>query len=335
MSNSNRSPMTRNYKSMFDISSLLQKSIRRRDANMAYYAANELIPKYRTYLWKRLLTVSAEDCFDMVTGQILKLCKTDKNQSNPTITKNVAVAVSILLNARKNRDADFFACNLLNSRDTADITKYVASPIFDITCSTKNGHCITDLAEVFRKAIDAGDDEMAGYAANELRVYYRQFTWRTIYDKAKTLGSAMLTQEVHDLWMADKETQEKSTIFYAKAVLLMLKVVKHGDVIFNDNFRYNDNINLSIYDNLRLQIPDYVYDVHTARGKSMGKTRQQFVAEEQAALTPLQIGDYDYVGWDHFFWLCENGFYREDYTPHPSKQRVAEIESGIFQNTLF
>jgi len=119
---------TRNQYNMFEISSLIQKSIRRRHAEFAYFAANELIPHYRNYLWKRLLTVSAEDCFDMLTGKIMDLHEKDCNREDAANRKYIACAVSVLLNARKNRDADFFACNLLNSRDRKDIDKYVEDP---------------------------------------------------------------------------------------------------------------------------------------------------------------------------------------------------------------
>lgn len=33
-----------------------------------------------------------------------------------------------------------------------------------------------------------------------------------------------------------------------------------------------------------LQIPDYVYDVHTRRGKSAGKTKKMFMRDEEAGL---------------------------------------------------
>ena len=63
---------TRNGNNMFVISSLIQKALRRRD-RLAYYAANELLPHYRNYMWKRILTVSAEDCYDMITHRIMEL----------------------------------------------------------------------------------------------------------------------------------------------------------------------------------------------------------------------------------------------------------------------
>ena len=114
---------TKNGHDMFEMRSLLQKAIRRCDYVNAGYAANELMGRYRNYLWKSLLTISAEDCWGCVTHEIIALKKADDavnaNYSgydvNPLF---VAKAVTLLVKARKNRDADYFACCLLNSNDT-------------------------------------------------------------------------------------------------------------------------------------------------------------------------------------------------------------------------
>lgn len=318
---------------MFEVSSLVQKAIRRQDAQMAYYAANELIPNYRNYLWKRLLTVSAEDCFDMVTGEIVKLHNSDNNFKDD---KNIAKAVSILLNCRKNRDADFFACNLLNSRDEASLEGYISEPIKDDTCATKNGHCMFDLAIVFKEAIDRLDDKMAGYAANELRVYYRKFTWKTIIMKAMEMRISEVETEIRYLREADESTKETSTIFLSKAIVILLKVSKHKSIdLFNSNFRFNDTIDLSQYNEKMFVLPQYIYDCHTWVGKARHKTKKDFVKAEQEALKPLCEGEYDHSSWEHYFWLEENGFYRKEYTPYPDKQRMKELQSGAVQLNLF
>lgn len=49
---------TKNGHNMFEVSSLIQKAIRRSNKDYACYAANELAPRFRKYLWKRLLCVS-------------------------------------------------------------------------------------------------------------------------------------------------------------------------------------------------------------------------------------------------------------------------------------
>lgn len=122
---------TKNGHNMYDVSSLLQKSIRRGHHVYAGYACNELMGRYRNYLWKRLLTISAEDCWGIVTAELIGLKKADEAvnagvsgyNANPLF---IAKAVTLLLKARKNRDADYFACNLLNSNNTMGNEEYLA-----------------------------------------------------------------------------------------------------------------------------------------------------------------------------------------------------------------
>ena len=111
-------PRTKNGYSMFEMSSMIQKAIRRCDIPHAAYAAAELYPSYRTLLWNRLLTVSAEDCYGIMTREIMALAQADErlNGKKPADKANMvflAKAVILLCMARKNRDADYVACNYL------------------------------------------------------------------------------------------------------------------------------------------------------------------------------------------------------------------------------
>lgn len=63
-------PRTKNGYNMHEMSSMIQKTIRRCDIP---HAAAELYPRYRTLLWNRLMTVSAEDCYGIMTQEIMAL----------------------------------------------------------------------------------------------------------------------------------------------------------------------------------------------------------------------------------------------------------------------
>ncbi len=57
-----------------EVSSAMQKAIRRGDTRLAGYWALELWASgYGNYFWKRLLTVSAEDCWEILTQEVKAL----------------------------------------------------------------------------------------------------------------------------------------------------------------------------------------------------------------------------------------------------------------------
>ena len=132
--------LTQNGHNMFEMISLLQKAIRRGHDAYAGYAACQLMVRYRKQLWNRLLIISAEDCWDCVTHEIVALRKADEMNPQPLF---VARAVTILLRARKNRDADWFACNLLNCRETLDLAEcernFDRIPAYVYDCHTWQG----------------------------------------------------------------------------------------------------------------------------------------------------------------------------------------------------
>lgn len=167
----------------YEMSSLLQKSIRRGDFEKAGFAAYQLIGKFRKYLWKRLLVISAEDCYGIITKEIIGLKLAD-DETGRDGTIFAAKAITLLCAARKNRDACYFACNFM-----------------------------TD---------------------------------------AKTLDPAEIEEP------------------------------------------------MPIEDCVMEKIPDYVFDVHTLKGKWRGKTIEDMIRDEQDALYPKQIGFFDDEPWDAY-----------------------------------
>lgn len=93
-----------------EVASALQKAIRRGDARRAGYWAIELFESnFREYLWRRLLTISAEDCWGVITHEIEALYRAWQQIDR---TKKgggrifAAKATLLLAMARKCRDAD-------------------------------------------------------------------------------------------------------------------------------------------------------------------------------------------------------------------------------------
>ena len=178
---------TLHHHSMYDMASMLQKSIRRADIQKAGYAAYELFGSYHTYMWKRLIVSSAEDCYGIITKEIiaLKLADDQVNAGKKGYDKDplfAAKAIVLLCAARKNRDACYVACN-----------------------------------------------------------------------------------------------------FMSAAKLLEESEIEHVDIS-----------KCSLGDE---GIPDWVFDVHTYRGRQNGKTEFDMGEDEQKALTPHQLGFFDYGDW--------------------------------------
>lgn len=170
-------------------------------------------------------------------------------------------------------------------------------------------------------------------------VRYREFLWKRIVSISSYLNHQAITNEIVALKKADDmqpSSSPKSSIFVAKAVTVLLKVVKYGcsDFYVND-FAY-PIVYLKDYDNRHMVIPDYVFDCHTHRGKQMGKTKKEFVITEQSALTPHKEGESDKCGWDRYFYLEKNGFYdKNNITPRPDDNKMKEIADGCVQQSLF
>ena len=114
--------LTKSGHDFYVVSSLLQKAIRRGDYKRAGYAANELFYDYHTFLWNRLLIISAEDCVAPVTDELVALRKADelvnKNKRKEDKTKIfIGKALVILLECYKGRDADFMASSLMRDKN--------------------------------------------------------------------------------------------------------------------------------------------------------------------------------------------------------------------------
>lgn len=103
-------PYTEGGYNMFDMLSMLQKSIRRGDYEHAGFAANQLKGSFRTTMWNRLFVISAEDCFGVLTKELVELKKQDERSQDNLIISN---AVALMCRSKKSRDACYFACNFV------------------------------------------------------------------------------------------------------------------------------------------------------------------------------------------------------------------------------
>ena len=115
----------------------------------------------------------------------------------------------------------------------------------------------------------------------------------------------LITSEIEALWkgheLVNKSSKEpKGRIFVSKAVILLCYCRKCRDADHLQNFIYDKNmINADEWlEDVRrnpIPIPPYTFDVHTRRGKKMGRTKEEFFREEYEALNPRERGLFDGV----------------------------------------
>ena len=151
------------------VSSAMQKAVRRGDAKLAGYWALELWASgYGQYVWRRLLTISAEDCWGILTAEVKALhdSYTEINRNIPSKTAKgrifVSKAVILLCLAKKSRDADHlqnFVYDQQAGLDPETLTdelehagEYVPIPDYAYDCHTPQGRAMGRTKRDFFKA---------------------------------------------------------------------------------------------------------------------------------------------------------------------------------------
>jgi len=155
------------------VSSAMQKAVRRGDAKLAGYWALELWTSgFGQYVWRRLLTVSAEDCWGILTQEVKALhdSYTEINRNTPSKTPKgrifISKAVILLCLAKKSRDADHlqnFVYDQQAGLEPETLTdeleqagEYIPIPDYAYDCHTPQGRKMGKTkAEFFRAEQDA------------------------------------------------------------------------------------------------------------------------------------------------------------------------------------
>ena len=128
--------VTKGGRDFFEVPSLSQKSLRRGDLVYAARAVDELLPRYANYCWNRLLIVSAEDCAEMVTAEIVGLYdawlkvmeNTNPNAKRPAMASRVFLlkAIVLLAKCQHSRDADELGLLVVDRLPDADFDAAIA-----------------------------------------------------------------------------------------------------------------------------------------------------------------------------------------------------------------
>jgi len=176
---------------------------------------------------------------------------------------------------------------------------------FKIT--TRNGYDFFEAASALQKSIRRDDIVTAAFFAVELWASgYGNYVWKRLYTISAEDCWGLITHEVDALhngyMLVNKGSKEpKGRIFIGKAVILLCECHKSRDADHLNNLAVDaiapdDEKVLQALDDARrepIAVPDYTFDIHTSKGRKMGKTREQFFREEHEALTPRVPGIFD------------------------------------------
>ena len=169
---------------------------------------------------------------------------------------------------------------------------------------TINGYDFFEVASAMQKAIRRADAAVAGFFALELwHSNYRDYVWKRLFTISAEDCYGLITKEIEALWqgheLVNKTAKEpKGRIFVSKAVLLLCECRKCRDSDHLQNFVYDKrmvDVEKWIEDVRKypIPIPQYTFDVHTRKGKKMGRTKEEFFKEEYEALKPREKGLFD------------------------------------------
>ena len=169
---------------------------------------------------------------------------------------------------------------------------------------TKNGYDFFECSSAMQKAIRRADVRAAGFFALELwSSGYRDYVWKRLFTISAEDCYGLITHEVESLGqgheLVNKGAKEpKGRSFVSKAVLLLCDCRKCRDADHLQNFIYDrQDVDVERWiEDVRLHplpVPEYTFDVHTRKGKRMGRTKEEFFREERDALRPRVPGLFD------------------------------------------
>ena len=169
---------------------------------------------------------------------------------------------------------------------------------------TINGCDFYEASSAMQKAIRRADIRVAGYFALELwHSGFRDYVWKRLFTVSAEDCYGIITKEIEALWQGhelvnNKAKSPKGRIFVSKAVILLCEVRKSRDADHLQNFIYDrKEVDVEKWiEDVRKEpvlIPEYTYDIHTRKGKIMGRTKAEFFREEFEALEPRQMGLFD------------------------------------------
>lgn len=268
----------------------MQNAIRKGDYELAGYAMWELLPGYTPYLRKRFLVISAEDCFGVITKEVAALTEIGDEAA---LTK----ALALMCASKKNRDADYFVCNLM-------------------FCPNPTGMRKDEVAKALHVAVRKREVVKSGCLAAELFKKNRKELWKMLTQMAELFYPHLL-DEVEALKRSNEMVAKpaEETIFVAKAIVLMWTEREAREGLLGwegiDFFHLLDPgvipVPKPVEECRKIEglFPEWAYNWHTTYGKyKLNRDAVHAIQNDQKLLTPLEENLFDDCTWNRDINAC-------------------------------
>lgn len=192
---------------------------------------------------------------------------------------------------------------------------------------TKSGYDYWVMLSLLQKAIRRNDIDKATFAASELWDKYETSLWRRLVCISCEDCAGSVVLDVIAFKLGAKEDPKNKGLYICKAVLTLCTAKKSRDACYLACCKaWNDNMDkrLTVDDLAEPKIkpldtiPDWVYDVHTLKGKRAGKTVWDMIVSEFAALEPKS----------------QNLLFGEDADWSPLKRKLDALNNGEYRHTV-
>jgi replication-associated recombination protein RarA len=158
----------------------------------------------------------------------------------------------------------------------------VSEPIKFADRLTPGGYLCGEVASALQKAIRRGNEREALFWASELDLAgYGNYVWKRLRIIAsEDVGladpdAAVRVRALYDNWLDSKKAKNEDAmpLFLAHAVCVLARAAKSGLAVHAVMAFWMGNRQM------RMEIPDHALDMHTARGRRMGRGKQHFLDE--------------------------------------------------------
>lgn len=153
----------------------------------------------------------------------------------------------------------------------------------DYQVKTVHGYDFFEVASAFQKSVRRGDETQSMFWAVELyESNYANYVWkRMIVMASEDVGlgdpfaivQLMALKQSYDFLTQKKEASKPERLPFTHAVVMLTRSCKSRYI--DHAITYYWHLNKEVY----MDLPDYAYDMHTRKGKAMGRGLKYFYQE--------------------------------------------------------